>query len=465
MKETMKGLGKRKTNSSAQPRLTGVAQKKTLLAALRAGRQFIPIMVKIMSIMVIMVVFGCSKPCPNQSRPVPPGHTPLALMPRQVSTRRLTLAWKNDSAAVSRAYLLVRSGPKGVDTIYNVAANAHDTIVVKDSLLTPSTTYNYMLYRLYRNAHWDSAQARVPTLDTTKDNYQWTVTKLGTSGSVLYAVWGKSPNSVWLAGGVDSGDVIHYVNGSFHYYNAGVFQTYSVYGTSDSNVWFGDNGGVVDWNGSKFTIHDFTGDSLPRVTQDFTGIWIAPDIEIFVACSGGAIVHRSADGKWETQSTPTTLALASIIGFAKNDIYASGAYSNYQGILLHYDGTSWSEDSAAKAENIYKTIGAIYSIYGESADSLYIVGSGIMHHKGNAWEKRTPPQLFGYAYGVHSQGFNDVFVCGDQGMLLKFDGDHWISYYTIPQGFGESLLKVITLNNEVFAVGADDNTAYFVHGQ
>ncbi|HET7153715.1 MAG TPA: hypothetical protein VFJ29_08100, partial [Candidatus Kapabacteria bacterium] len=89
-------------------------------------------------------VFACKNDCPSQPPVLPPGHTALALTPVQTSTRWVTLEWKNDSTAVSRAYVLLRNNK---DTVYNATATT-DTIIVKDSLLTPSTTYNYTLYRI-----------------------------------------------------------------------------------------------------------------------------------------------------------------------------------------------------------------------------------------------------------------------------------------------------------------------------
>jgi hypothetical protein len=402
---------------------------------------------------------ACKNDCPSQPPVLPPGHTALTLTAKQVSTRWLTLQWKNDSTAVSRAYVLLRNGK---DTVFaNTTAITSDTITVKDSSLTPSTRYSYTLYRVYQNQHWDSATAQVHTLDTTKDNYQWTVTKLGIPGTTLYCVWGTTPNSVWAGGGLDSGDILHYYNGQLQEINVGVFQIYSVTGTSDSNVWFGANGALVQWNGNKFTIHDFISDSLPRVTQNFTGIWIAPDSEMFVSCSGGSIVHRSTNGKWDTMSSGTKFGLGSIIGFAPNDVYAAGGYaSDY--IVLHYDGSTWS---TILQDNGSVNVDAIGSLWGESADSLYIVGNGIFHRKGSSWENRTPTQLTGYAYSVHSQGWNNVFVAGDYGTLIKFDGDHWIAYNLVAHANGTSLNGVINFNNDVFAVGLDNNSAYFIHGQ
>src|SRR5579872_1205541 len=116
---------------------------------------------------------ACKKDCPTQPPPIAPWHNPLQLKALQVSTRWVQLQWNNDSITVSHYYVLLRNGKDTVfaDSIPRLTA----TETIKDSLLTPSTNYTYTLYRIYNSAHWDSATAQVQTLDTTKDNYSFTV--------------------------------------------------------------------------------------------------------------------------------------------------------------------------------------------------------------------------------------------------------------------------------------------------
>ncbi len=403
---------------------------------------------------------ACKKDCPTQPPPLPPGHTALTLTAKQISTRWLTLQWKNDSTAVSRAYVLLRNGK---DTIYNATATT-DTITVKDSSLTPSTTCNYTLYRIYQNQHWDSATAQVRMLDTTKDSYSWIVTRLGLPTDVFYAVWGTNPNSVWLGGGVDSGDIIHYQNGQLHFMKdiqQGIFTIYCISGTSDSDVWFGGAGVLGHWDGTTLSSHVFNGDSLPNVQHFFSSIYAAPNGEIFAAGDSGYIVHRKINGQWEIQQSGTTLALTSMRAFSPTNIYAAGGSSNYEGVLLHYDGSSWNTvlqsvlpDSSVKVANM--------AVGGDSPDSLYLVGNGVYHRKGTLWENRFTPTY--YAECVASQGWNNVFVGGNYLMLIKFDGDHWVNINTTFVNTGY-ITAVTVLNGEFFAVGYDDYNAYFIHGQ
>ncbi|MGH7954678.1 MAG: hypothetical protein ACREOZ_01830, partial [Gloeomargaritales cyanobacterium] len=231
---------------------------------------------------------ACKKnDCPSQPPVlIPPAHTALHLQATQVSTRWALLQWNNDSAAVSHKYILLRNGAMGavgVDTVFNdTIASRVATVIVKDSLLTPSANYTYNLYRIYNNAHWDSANAQARTLDTTRDNYNWTVTHLGISSSVLYGVWGISPQSVWACGLINFGDsvptVVHYYNGQFYYYDPSWSNYYSCYGTSDTDIYFGGQGVIAHFDGNKFTYFLFNGSPLPNLaTVNFGGIWETPD--------------------------------------------------------------------------------------------------------------------------------------------------------------------------------------------
>ena len=71
-----------------------------------------------------------------------------------------------------------------------------------------------------------------------------------------------------------------------------------------------------------------------------------------------------------------------------------------------------------------------------------------------------------YMFGVSSTAWNNILVCGAFGLLAYFDGEKWKGY---PDFFAPN--SSLTFNNawtsgrELFAVGEDDQGAYFVHGK
>ncbi|MGH7955004.1 MAG: hypothetical protein ACREOZ_03500, partial [Gloeomargaritales cyanobacterium] len=305
------------------------------------------------------------------------------------------------------------------------------------------------------------------------------VTRLGSSGSVLYCVWGASANSVWAGGGVDSGDVVHYINGQFQYYKTGMYGVYSINGTSDSDIWFGGGGAMSHWNGNSFALYVFNGDSLPNMQQSFGAIWIAPDNEIFAVGGGGAIVHRKPDYTWEVMQSGTTLDLTSMRGFSSNNIYAVGNDPNCSGctgIILHYNGNAWQTVAMGKLPPPTDTtilVGDFKGIGGAMEDSLYVVGERIYIHHSSRWtlanapcNERNQPSCGAYVEGVAGTSWNNVWIVGDFGWMMHFDGDHWEKDYQF-FNLSSSLVfnNVLAFPNDVFSVGWDNNTAYFIHGQ
>jgi len=76
--------------------------------------------------------------------------------------------------------------------------------------------------------------------------------------------------------------------------------------------------------------------ALPFEMAEYGRIW-ADENDVFVA--GGSAVLLSLDGdEWRIHDPGTVVDLASIWGFGGDDVWVGA----YDGALLHYDGTAWS---------------------------------------------------------------------------------------------------------------------------
>ncbi|RPJ28823.1 MAG: fibronectin type III domain-containing protein [Chloroflexi bacterium] len=178
----------------------------------------------------------------------------------------------------------------------------------------------------------------------------------------LYDVWGSGASNVFAVG--DGGHTNSTVTYPLLYrYNGSTWTSSSlplpdgwghgylraVWGSSASNVYavgFGDMGSasiplLYHYNGSTWS---FSTPSLP--TEDWGSGYL--------------------NGVW---------------GSGTNDIYAVGSGNNGSSVatlLYHYDGSSWTSSSLPSLSG-WSTI-RLYSIWGSSANDVYIVGSGI--HEG-----------------------------------------------------------------------------------
>ncbi|MBU1907966.1 hypothetical protein KKF59_02425 [Patescibacteria group bacterium] len=162
--------------------------------------------------------------------------------------------------------------------------------------------------------------------------------------------------------------------------------------------------------------------------------------------SVGRIIHSSGSG-WTEMTAPASKILYEITGFAPNDVFAvgRGPQGILDGILLHYDGSSW-----AKVPNTPSVIG-IYgghyqAIWGTGSSNLYILGYNgdetdannrqnvVFHWNGASWIDMKLPIVLPRTWPADIWGYgNELWVVGwtleanndSQGLLYHYDGNAW----------------------------------------
>jgi hypothetical protein len=129
-------------------------------------------------------------------------------------------------------------------------------------------------------------------------------------------------------------------------------------------------------------------------------------------------------------SSPTSKDLNAVWGTAVNDVYVVGD----NGVILHYDGTSWSSMTSGTQANLE-------GIWGISSKNIFAVGWSstgtytgyILHYNGNSWStlKTVPDVSF---YGVGGTG---SYVCAsgsdnaiNKGVIYLKEGSAWTRKYT-----------------------------------
>jgi hypothetical protein len=152
-------------------------------------------------------------------------------------------------------------------------------------------------------------------------DYVWELDTLNMPANYLGAVWGASPNDVWAggAGGTEYDRLWHYDGNKWKVYNKEpIYCTVeTIYGFDYNNVWMG--GGDEPSSGAAIWHYDGS-----RWTRNYV---------------------YNVSGEYATEVTD-------IWGLAPNNIYACGTISykkgtidSFQGFVLHYDGTGWTEVS------------------------------------------------------------------------------------------------------------------------
>jgi hypothetical protein len=211
---------------------------------------------------------------------------------------------------------------------------------------------------------------------------------------------------------------------------------------------------------------------------DLSGVWGASGEDVFTVGESPDVLESGIfhyDGQsWTSQRTEPDVALQSVWGSAADDVFAVG-FSRFgvrtlDGVLLHYDGGTWSTltglglgDEVTGIEVFYK------SVWGTSGSDVFAVGHWfsdvehglVAHYDGAAWSRMTIPDEVGRvledAHGTSSQ---DVFAVGGidfpeeptVGVILHFDGTQWTETLIEQEGLA---LRGVWSNSptDVFAVG------------
>jgi hypothetical protein len=126
--------------------------------------------------------------------------------------------------------------------------------------------------------------------------------------------------------------------------------------------------------------------------------------------SQGVILHYDGASWTEVQPALANIGYSAVWAAAANEVFVVGNTDD-QGVILRFNGTEWSEMPTPP-------VGPLLDIWGSSGSDVYAVGVGtILHYDGQNWtEILAPPQRLA---GVWSSSPTDVFVAGSGGAVLR----------------------------------------------
>jgi hypothetical protein len=169
-------------------------------------------------------------------------------------------------------------------------------------------------------------------------------------------------------------------------------------------------------------------------TDDLWWVWAAPgsDLVWFSGAGGRVLTYTRSTGAWaETVITNPGYKLFGIWGTSDTDIWTVGGdvLGNLDGIILHYDGTAWTE-SALAPRTTYGTPKQAFKVWGAAPDDVWVVGTLalLMHWDGAAWEVLPEPVYeTSVLTTVHGSDANWVVAVGGPGnaRAATYDGSTW----------------------------------------
>ncbi|HHO53339.1 MAG TPA: hypothetical protein ENK18_21335 [Deltaproteobacteria bacterium] len=208
----------------------------------------------------------------------------------------------------------------------------------------------------------------------------------------------------------------------------------SIWATSSGDVWMV---GADDGTGPLLLSYDGTAWAridTSSVPGDLWWIWSDGGETIFLSGEGGRVVTYSRTDGSLTEVTAANAAykLFGLWGTSPTSVYGVGGdvNANLDGVIIHYDGTSWTEVATAPPGDTGSQRQA-FKIWGSGEDNIWVVGTGalIMHHDGTGWTTDEAPPLYGSVplTTVHGAGPGDVYAVGGLGnaATIHYDGTAW----------------------------------------
>ncbi len=297
--------------------------------------------------------------------------------------------------------------------------------------------------------------------DNDADNFQ-----------LYLGVWGSSPTDVFAVGQLPP--VLHYDGFSWTEIPFPVrsIMLPSVWGTSPSDVFTVGEGTlpIFHYDGSSWSEMPGSLSGSVRGWGEYyflQGVWGTSSTDVFaVGCDLNyhAVIGHYDGTSWSAMPIDATASrLDAVWGISPANVYTVGCgpwsdglgcTSQEEGVILHFDGSSWSEVYGFEGNTEFMTV------WGASPSDIYSGGEGgIWHYNGVAWAYGVtiPGATVDVIESVWGSSPTDVFAAGLQEVeeaftVIHFDGASWSE--TTGVAANQTLSGLWgTSPSDVFAVG------------
>jgi len=294
--------------------------------------------------------------------------------------------------------------------------------------------------------------------------------------------------SCWVFGQND----IFLLGSSLWHYNGTSFTLVPAYCTTRNGQAL--DGGLDDYkifafrNNKDFwliggeVLHTKDGENFDDVTPAYTNsCWGESSNDMFFVGKAGRISNQGViyhyDGTTSTQMTSnTTKPFRWVWGRNSSDVWACGFDSSTaERNLLHYDGTSWTDDIfSTSGQATQYGIGSAWACDSLGHSIAVIAGTRVFHKTDNGvWRSDTSEvgnSLGGGNYinmGVFGGTSTDLFAYGNWGFISHWNGKTWMQY---KQFFDHSNNDYSTFafsmnGNTACAVGTKNGASWILVGQ
>ncbi len=233
----------------------------------------------------------------------------------------------------------------------------------------------------------------------------------------------------------DSDQATGYPQGEFEWVVESVSPALtSVSGTSSDNIWAaGKDGWVLHSDGRRWSrVEDF-GSSFnnPRV--------IAFGDTVIITAAGLRVATYDGS-EWIARRITGILArVQALWGTGPDSVW--GACSD--GIVVFYDGETWTETQTPTTEHLW-------DVWGTSSSNIYAIGEGgrMLHFDGSVWDT-LPTVVPNRLVGIDGTGPDNIYAITQSAFMVHFDGSEW------------SLISTIYLPGHAYDLAVTDDSSVY----
>ncbi len=237
------------------------------------------------------------------------------------------------------------------DTVQSFSLHRADT-TLKDSLLTPSTTYIWQA--VLAKSTLKSKPVTGRTMDTTSANFTWRTWEFGDYGSsVFYDVAIINENDIWAVGEIKLDDSLYTdagIIGALHWdglkWTPVVINSWTGTGYHglniksieiiDDQIYMATPGSLLKYTPDSVYQLAYFPKPYPEVfTHQISDMWGDSDDNIWMVGANGGIFHYTGSEKWEDHSIQTDVFLGQVSNMVNGRLFTSGGNWNYDKTMIY----------------------------------------------------------------------------------------------------------------------------------
>ncbi len=336
------------------------------------------------------------------------------------------------------------------DTIWHFDGSAWNEISSSESgfrhVWGPSPTDIYISHHWDQNRHWDGQNLTALSVDSH-------LMPNGFHGTGSDDVWGTAGNAFFYFDGTD-----------WHMdYEESTHDIEEAWGPNDAEFWgipYGQNqpvSSIYRWNAGTYSSVPLEDSILPDA------IWGTSASNVYLvgayrSSSFGGVIHKWDGTSWTTLPRENDWGwLYDVHGSGPNDIWAVGRW----GTILHGDGTTFTKTTAPAGDRLT-------AVWALAPDDVWVGGDNVLlHYDGTGWTEVMPQTFVGDIRAIWGAAPDDVWAASYGGIsdplfIWHYDGQSWTRMSVTGEGsindiWGRSA-------DDVWFVGSVHNTFFHWDG-